>query len=400
MNDEQRYSDQSLISMESADSPIIDKERVKGVSAHDEQYHAHLHEHADGTVHNHFHRHPGGDQPHAHTDEHAHGDHDAPAEGHVPVGYHVHSDGAVHKDHQVISVDTDHAHEPHADYQNAIDDVRNNTHEVHEEDHGLPEHTHRHAHSHRVALVAHNLAFSFPRADKPVFENISFEAHAGAITAILGNNGAGKSTLLNLLGNLSSPSKGMVEVGGKPLAKMSRREIARHVAYVTQQQRMPHLTVYDEVLLGRKPHISWSITENDRAVVAAAIESLGIEPFVHRYCDELSGGERQKVYIARALAQETEVLLLDEPTSALDPKNQMEVLNVVRSITQETSLATIMVIHDVNLALRFSDYFLLMRNGEIVSWGGRNTVTSETLSRAYDMPMRIVEIDGLPVALA
>ena len=152
-----------------------------------------------------------------------------------------------------------------------------------------------------------------------------------------------------------------------------------HIAYVTQQQRIPHLSVYDEVLLGRKPHVSWSIGENDRAVVAAAIERLELEPFIDRYCDELSGGERQKVYIARAIAQETEALLLDEPTSALDPKNQMEVLKVVRDITTQASLATVMVIHDINLALRFCDRFVLMRNGVIIACGGIKTTDRKSV---------------------
>ena len=180
---------------------------------------------------------------------------------------------------------------------------------------------------------------------------------------------------------------------------MSRRETAQHIAYVTQHQRIPHLSVYDEVLLGRKPHVSWSISEHDRAVVAAAIERMELEPFVDRYCDELSGGERQKVYIARAIAQETEALLLDEPTSALDPKNQMEVLQAVRDITTQTSLATVMVIHDVNLALRFCDRFVLMRNGEVIARGGIDVVTNEALSRAYDMPMRIVDVDNTKLAI-
>ncbi len=139
---------------------------------------------------------------------------------------------------------------------------------------------------------------------KPVFEGLSFEAHAGTMTAILGNNGAGKSTLLNLLASITSPSTGEVYVSGKSLRSMNKRETTQHIAYVTQQQRIPHLSVYDEVLLGRKPHVSWSVSEHDRAVVAAALKQLELEPFVDRYCDELSGGERQKVYIARAIAQQ------------------------------------------------------------------------------------------------
>ncbi len=263
----------------------------------------------------------------------------------------------------------------------------------------LPKPTDRRNHNCGPVLEARSVTFAFPHAEKPVFEGLSFEAHAGTMTAILGNNGAGKSTLLNLLASITTPSTGEVYVSGKSLRSMNKRETAQHIAYVTQQQRIPHLSVYDEVLLGRKPHVSWSISEHDRAVVAAALKQLELEPFVDRYCDELSGGERQKVYIARAIAQQTEALLLDEPTSALDPKNQMEVLQVVRDITTQTSLATVMVIHDVNLALRFCDRFVLMRNGTIVAQGGIEAVTDEALSETYDMPMRIAEIDNVKLTI-
>lgn len=263
----------------------------------------------------------------------------------------------------------------------------------------LPKPTNRRNSDCSPVLEAKNVAFTFPHAEKPVFEGLSFEAHAGTMTAILGNNGAGKSTLLNLLASITTPSAGEVCVSGKSLRNMNKREMAQHIAYVTQQQRIPHLSVYDEVLLGRNPHVSWSISEDDRAVVAAALKQLELEPFVDRYCDELSGGERQKVYIARAIAQQTETLLLDEPTSALDPKNQMEVLRVVRDITTQTSLATVMVIHDVNLALRFCDRFVLMRNGTIVAQGGIEAATNEALSETYDMPMRIAEIDNVKLTI-
>ncbi|MEE0551127.1 MAG: ABC transporter ATP-binding protein [Eggerthellaceae bacterium] len=262
-----------------------------------------------------------------------------------------------------------------------------------------PKPTDRRSHNCGPVLEARSVAFAFPHAGKPVFEGLSFEAHAGTMTAILGNNGAGKSTLLNLLASITTPSAGEIYVSGESLQSMNKRETAQHIAYVTQQQRIPHLSVYDEVLLGRKPHVSWSISEHDRTVVATALKQLELEPFVDRYCDELSGGERQKVYIARAIAQQTEALLLDEPTSALDPKNQMEVLQVVRDITTQTSRATVMVIHDVNLALRFCDRFVLMRNGTVVAQGGIEAVTDEALSETYDMPMRIAEIGNVRLAI-
>lgn len=306
-------------------------------------YHAHLHVHADGTVHNHFHRHEGGNVPHVHdVDEQA-----LPAHDHG---------------HQAM--------------QPGVQEAER-----------------------RLILEARDVAYAYPNTKQGVFEGITLCAHAATMTAILGNNGAGKTTLLNLLGGIARPTSGSVSVSGADLGKLNRREIAQHIASVSQQQRIPHLSVYDEVLLGRKPHVSWSIGENDRAVVAAAIERLGLEPFVNRFCDELSGGERQKVFIARALAQETEVLLLDEPTSALDPKNQLEVMQAVRDITSQSSLATVLVMHDINLALRFCDSFMLMRNGRIVSYGGLETVTPEALSEAYDMPMRLIEVEGTVMAL-
>lgn len=168
---------------------------------------------------------------------------------------------------------------------------------------------------------------------------------------------------------------------------------------MAQQQTVPHLSVYDEVLLGRKPHISWSVTERDRQIVAESIAQLGLAGFARRYCDELSGGERQKVFIARALAQEPEVLILDEPTSALDPKNQLEVLRIVRDVTHRNNLATVLVLHDINLALRFCDRFMLVRDGAVVAQGGHETVTDETLSATYDAPFRIVDIDGVRIAV-
>ena len=325
--------------------------------------HSHLHEHADGVVHNHFHSHVGGGEPHVHEDGGG--------------GEHVHATAHEHVDA--------HVHAREAGDDSVLD--------------ALPRHVHEHNLEHRLILEADDVAYTFPRAKAPVFENISFNAYAGTMTAILGNNGAGKTTLLNLLGNINRPTAGTVTVSGNRLDQLNRRQIAQHIAYVSQQQRIPHLSVYDEVLLGRKPHVSWTITENDRAVTAAAIDRLCLSTFASRYCDELSGGERQKVYIARALAQETEVLLLDEPTSALDPKNQMEVLQAVRDITTQSMLATIMVIHDINLALRFCDRFLLIRDGRVISQGGKEAVTEKTLSEAYDMPIRLVEIDGVRLAI-
>lgn len=251
----------------------------------------------------------------------------------------------------------------------------------------------------RPVLSAEAVAYAYPAAEEPVFRGIDVQATAGSMLAILGNNGAGKSTLLNVLAGIVRPSEGSVRVDGRDVASLSRRDVARRIALVAQQQRIPHLSVYDQVLLGRKPHVSWSLSDRDRRVVSTMIERLGLERFAARYLDELSGGERQKVFIARALAQEPKVLLLDEPTSALDPKNQLEVLRIVRDVTVSEGIASVLVIHDINLALRFCDRFLLVRDGCVVAYGGREAMTDEALSATYDVGFKVDTVGDVPVAV-
>lgn len=248
-------------------------------------------------------------------------------------------------------------------------------------------------------LQAAGLAYAYRGASRSVFDGLNASAEAGSMLAILGNNGAGKSTLLDLLAGIARPAKGKVSVSGEDLAAMRRRAVAKRIAYVTQQQAIPHLRVYDEVLLGRKPHIGWSLADKDRSVVADCLVALGLEGFADRFCDELSGGERQKVLIARALAQEPRVLILDEPTSALDPRNQLEVMAAIRSITLRENLATVLVLHDINLALRFCDRFMLVRDGRVVARGGRDVVTDEAVSETYGTRFRIVEVEGARIAV-
>lgn len=332
-----------------------DAEKKKGCVTNEEAevIHAHVHQHADGTVHSHYHRHRGGDVPHEHE----------AAERHAGVV--------------------------------AFDPVL----EGHEGPDAVPVHEHRGALPVEAPLRTRDIAYSYPHAPHPVFSGLWVEAQVGSMLAILGNNGAGKSTLLNLLAGITRPSQGSVHVGPDDLASLNRRQTARRIAYVAQQQAVPHLSVYDEVLLGRKPHITWGVSERDRQIVAQAIAGLELGPFAKRYCDELSGGERQKVFIARALAQEPSILILDEPTSALDPKNQLEVLRAIRAITHRDGLASVLVLHDVNLALRFCDRFLLVRDGQVVAQGGREAVTERTLLDTYGMPFKLIDVDGVRIAV-
>ena len=175
---------------------------------------------------------------------------------------------------------------------------------------------------------------------------------------------------------------------------MSKNALARKVAYVAQKNEMTNATVFDCVLLGRTPYIRWAISQKDLDLCEEVIEQLGISHLKLRDVDQLSGGEMQKVMLARALVQQPELLLLDEPTSNLDPRNQYEMLALVRKIAREKKIAVLIVIHDLNLALRYCDRFYFMKDRTGFSYGGMETVTPETIRTVYGIDARIVSVAG------
>jgi len=171
------------------------------------------------------------------------------------------------------------------------------------------------------------------------------------------------------------------------------------MAYVSQHYESNRQTVFDAVLLGRKPYIKWEATASDLALVHGILAKTGLGEFALRYLDELSGGELQKVVIARALAQEPEVLLLDEPTSNLDLRNQLEVLKTIRNAAKEKNIAVIAVMHDLNLALRFSDKFLLLQNTKVFVAGGPEVMTAENITQAYGVSVSVERVQNQTVVI-
>lgn len=196
-------------------------------------------------------------------------------------------------------------------------------------------------------IEVQNLSFSY--GHHPVLSHVGFTAQSGECVGILGNNGAGKSTLITCINRIRTPDSGSVLIDGKAVGNMSRRELARSVAYVAQKNEMSQTTVFDCVLLGRKPYIRWAVGEEDLRLCTAMIHRVGLEALELRSLDELSGGELQKVMLARALVQRPKVLLLDEPTSNLDPRNQYEMMELVREVAREQHITVLIVIHDLNL---------------------------------------------------
>lgn len=226
-------------------------------------------------------------------------------------------------------------------------------------------------------------------ADEKILHDISFDVRGGECVAILGNNGAGKSTMLKCINKIMTPHQGNVVVNGTSLLDKSPLHIARSIAYVAQKNEGNGMTVYDAILLGRKPYIRFSPSKEDYAMVESIIADFHLEAMAMCYIDELSGGELQKVMIARAMAQQPKVLLLDEPTSSLDMKNQYEVLSLVREISQRKQIAVVMVIHDLNLALRYCDKFLFLKDRKVYCFGGMEVVNPDNIEAVYQVSVDI-----------
>ena len=243
------------------------------------------------------------------------------------------------------------------------------------------------------------ISFGYTKDRPRVLSDISFSLESGRVMAVLGNNGAGKSTLLKCIDRILDPSSGSVTIDGEDIHSMSRTEAAKNIAYVAQNGGRMDMTVFDAVLLGRKPYIRWNVSDSDREVVRDVLDRMHLTDYALRKVSELSGGEAQKVMLAMAMAQQTQVLLLDEPTSSLDPKNQHEVMQTVRNIAREHDISVITVIHDLNLAIRYCDSFLFIKDSRVYARGGREVMTAENIEAVYDMHVHIVDALGIPVII-
>lgn len=236
-----------------------------------------------------------------------------------------------------------------------------------------------------------NVDFSYD--GKRFIGNLSTRIVRGKITTILGPNGSGKSTLLNLLVNQLKPQNGELFLDGINIQKMRMKEIARKMAIVHQQNSAPgDFTVERLVRFGRMPYqgLFASQDEEEEEVVAWALKETNLEKMAQKYVGQLSGGERQRAWIAMALAQKTEILFLDEPTTYLDIYYQMEILQLVKRLNEKYHITVVMVLHDINQAVQFSDNLIIMKQGEILYAGkAESGVTEERLKEVYGIRARI-----------
>ena len=252
-------------------------------------------------------------------------------------------------------------------------------------------------------LSAQNLELAYD--ERKVVDSLSLTLPAGRITIIVGANACGKSTLLRGLARLLKPSAGAVYLNGKDIHTVPSRQVARTLGLLPQTPTAPEgITVADLVGRGRYPHQGWfrQWTPGDDAAVAAALAATDTVDLAGRNVDELSGGQRQRVWIAMALAQETDILLLDEPTTFLDVTHQIEVLDLITDLNRRAGTTVAIVLHDLNLAARYADHLVAMKDGQIAAEGApADVVTEELVSTVFGLQSRVIPdpVSGTPMVV-
>ncbi len=241
--------------------------------------------------------------------------------------------------------------------------------------------------------------------DLVVVDELDFEAYDGTVTAVIGPNGCGKSTLLRALSRLMKTSSGHVLLDGKRIDRMPTREVARVLGVLPQSPTAPEgLTVADLVARGRHPHQAWyrQWSASDQDAVAEALSWTGMFELAQRPVDELSGGQKQRAWISMALAQGTDLLLLDEPTTFLDLAHQIDTLDLIERLHTEAGRTVVMVLHDLNLAARYAQRLVAMRDGAIVASGTpAEVLTEQLLSDVFDLDARVITdpVAGTPLVV-
>ncbi|MCP2289830.1 ABC transporter ATP-binding protein [Nocardia amikacinitolerans] len=257
-----------------------------------------------------------------------------------------------------------------------------------------------------TTAAAHQLAaeqISLGYGDRVIVDGLTLDIAPGVITTVIGPNGCGKSTLLRSLGRLLRPRGGRILLDGKAISSMKTKDVARVVGMLPQTPVAPEgLTVADLVARGRHPHQSWirQWSAADETEVMTALEQTGIADLADRALDELSGGQRQRAWISMALAQGTDILLLDEPTTYLDLAHSLEVLDLVDRLHDDLGRTVVMVLHDLNLAIRYSDQLVVMHAGRIVAQGApADIVTAALLKEVFGLDASVLEdpVSGRPM---
>lgn len=230
---------------------------------------------------------------------------------------------------------------------------------------------------------------------RTVLDGLDFEISSGELLTVLGPNGSGKSTLMKTLCNIIKPRSGDIFLDGTSSSGFSKKEFAKKVAYVPQSSSVfGNTSVYDTVLAGRRPYIDWSYSDRDIGMAADAMRRMHIDDLHDVPISSLSGGQRQRVHIARALAQDPDIFVLDEPTSALDLKHQIDTMNIMHDLAKNMGKGAFVALHDINLALNYSDRVIVLKDGKIYDQGRpADVITTRMIKDVYGVDAEIVSDD-------
>jgi iron complex transport system ATP-binding protein len=250
-----------------------------------------------------------------------------------------------------------------------------------------------------IKLQAKDMDFGYNSSK--ILQNVNFEIAPSKLVTIVGPNGSGKSTLIKCIDRILAPQGGSILIDRKDVTKMTRMDMAKYLSYVPQSSvRIFPTNVFDTILMGRRPHIGWLGSERDEDKVWEVLRLLDIERLAMSNFSELSGGQQQKVLIARALVQEAEVMLLDEPTSNLDIWHQLDVMNIIRDVVKKKEITAIMALHDLNLASYYSDRIIMMNRGKIIAAGDPHSVsTEENIGKVYRVEAAVRSLSDRPVIM-
>ena len=243
------------------------------------------------------------------------------------------------------------------------------------------------------------LSFSYGKKEALILDGVNFTLQNGEIGILMGKNGAGKTTLFKTMLGILKPGKGSIIFDGEDITRLGLQEKDKKIAYVPQHIHFGDLSVYDSILTGRIAYFGFRVSSKDTEVVDEIIDEMKLGELAHRNAEQLSGGEKQKVAIARALAQNPQMLIFDEPTGNLDLYNEDLIIEEVKKVARKKNVAVLSSMHDMNQSLFMGDKFFFLKDGKIRYSGGEEIITPEIINDIYGISSKIIELDDKKVVL-